>query len=114
MVAVSAVIAFGLVTLDDMTKGVAKPIAQSEAAASDDIVVRDGILRARAADALHSLSDKQAQSEPTTGPKCSEQIWPYYSNDCLGFRADATPSATVRVVRVDQRMADRAHPMTPH
>jgi hypothetical protein len=109
MVAVSAVIAFGLVTVDDMAKGVAKPVAQSQAATSDDIVMRDGILRARAAAALRSLTDRQqANSETVARPKCGEQIWPYYSNDCLALRDGAKPSPTIRLVRVDRRTADQA------
>jgi hypothetical protein len=115
MVAVSAVIAFGLVTLDDMTKGVAEPALQVGTATSDAIVMPDAVLRARAAAALHNLTDKQqAQPVPAGWNKCSEQSWPYYSNDCLADRNGAEPLPNIRVVRVDRQATDQVRPAKPH
>jgi poly(3-hydroxybutyrate) depolymerase len=37
-----------------------------------------------------------------TGPKCSEQAWPYYEAGCVKGSAKADPTRTVRIVTSDK------------
>jgi hypothetical protein len=108
MVAVAALVAFGFVTVEDMTKGLAKSapsFTQNQDATPDHVVVFDGALRNRAAEVLHTLTKEQAAnaaaSEPAASQKCREQSWPYYSGDCL-VRQDGAGPSRVRIVRMDR------------
>jgi hypothetical protein len=108
MVAVAALVAFGFVIVEDMTKSLAKsatPFTQNQDATPDHVVVFHGALRNRAAKVLHTLTEEQkandVASEPAASPKCREQTWPYYSGRCL-VRQDGADSSPVRIVRIDR------------
>ena len=112
MVAAAAVIAFGLVAVEDMAKGSAKPASahtQSQSSVSDSTVIEQSVLRERAAATLRTLLEQQqadrAATKPAERPKCSEQSWPYYTDNCLARPDGAEPRRVVRVVLVD-RQAD--------
>ena len=90
-VMIAAVVAFGLVTVDDTASGLAKssPAVTQFQDARDEIIVQEAGLRARAAAALEALVIRQnaKSAEPVLAPaaqsKCGDQTWPYYSGDCL-------------------------------
>jgi len=115
MVVASALIAFGVVIVDDMARGVTESgpaLAQSHEAASDALVVQQGILRQRAVAALQTLSDKQESggrtaTEPAERPTCGNQSWPYYSNNCLVGTDGAEPRPVIRVVQIDRQPGGR-------
>jgi hypothetical protein len=118
MVAVAALVAFGLVTVDDMAKGLAQPaqaFTQSEDAEHDDLVVRNGVLRERAATALRTLTETQEAArkaaEPTEQSTCRDQVWPYYSNACLVRRDGTEPRAVIRVVQIDRLGGEAIRPV---
>jgi hypothetical protein len=97
MVAAAAVIAFGLVSVEDMTKGPAKPAAahtQSQNSVSDSTVIEQGVLRERATATLRALLEQQkaerAGAKPAEKPKC------------LVRPEGAEPRRVVRVVQVDR------------
>jgi hypothetical protein len=108
MVAVAALVAFGIVTVDDMARGLATPAqsyAQTQDATADHIVL-DGALRDRAAAALRTLTERQEANRAATEAKawltCHEQSWPYYSNDCLVRSDSAEVMPVVRIVRIER------------
>lgn len=114
MVVASALIAFGVVIVDDMAGGVTESgpaLAQSHGAASDALVVQQGILRQRAASSLQALSAKQESgqtaAEPAQRPTCGNQSWPYYSNNCLVGTDGAEPRPVIRVVQIDRQPGGR-------
>jgi ectoine hydroxylase-related dioxygenase (phytanoyl-CoA dioxygenase family) len=116
MAAIAAVIAFGLVTVDDIVGALAKSapsLAQIQDATTDDAVVQEAALRERAAGALRALTAKQAakRAEPevasVAAPNCREQTWPFYSGDCLVRDADARVPRTIRIVGIES-VADRS------
>jgi hypothetical protein len=109
MVAVAAVVAFALVTVDDMAKGLVQPaqaLTHSQDAEPDAVVVRNGMLRERAATALRTLTDQQEAGKPTAEPAerstCRDQVWPYYSGACLVRRDGTEPLPVVRVVQIER------------
>ena len=109
MVAAAAVIAFGLVTVEDMAKGSntsASAHTRSQNSVSDSAVIEHGALRERATETLRALLEQQraerAGVKPAERPKCSEQSWPYYSNNCLVRPGGPEPRRVVRVVQVDR------------
>jgi hypothetical protein len=114
MVVASALIAFGFVVADDMARGVTESgpaLAQGHGAASDALVVQQGILRQRAASSLQALSAKQESgqtaAEPAQRPTCGNQSWPYYSNNCLVGTDGAEPRPVIRVVQIDRQPGGR-------
>jgi hypothetical protein len=117
MVAVAALVAFGLVTVDDMAKGLAQPaqaLTQTEDAEHDDMVVRNAVLRERAATALRTLTEKQEAApkaaEPAEQSRCRDQVWPYYSNACLVRRDGTEPKVAIRVVQLDRLDGEAVRP----
>ncbi len=112
MAVTAALIAFGLVTVDDTARGLAKSapsMAQFEDARSDAVVVQETALRERATAALHALRAAQnAKSvEPAIGSNCREQTWPYYTTNCLMRDNSEGVPAAVRIIPT-QRYAENS------
>jgi hypothetical protein len=102
----AALIAFGLVAGENLLTGTtgSTPFT-AQAAVSDDQAIQEAALRARAVKTLQTLLEKQAAgsaTSPATRPNCREQVWPYYSNECLVGRDGGAVRGTVRVVRAER------------
>lgn len=116
MVVAAAVIAFGIVSVDDATKGFTTTptfsFTEAQAATTDDVVVREGALRRQATETLRILTEKQesgrAPGASAVSQECRDQSWPYYSGNCLvrGDGTDVAPAA--RIVRADRVERDPA------
>jgi hypothetical protein len=116
MVATAALIAFALVTVDDTTRGLAKPapsLAQFQDATLDAVVIQESAMRQRAAAALRELTARQKAKSveqgmaPVAEANCREQTWPYYSGNCLMRDSGTQVTAAVRVIAI-QRVADNS------
>jgi hypothetical protein len=126
MAAVAAVVAFGLVTVDDFVGALAKSapsLAQTEDATTDAAVVQEAALRERAAQALRDLIAKQGatRAEPESagmatvaGPNCREQTWPYYSGACLVRGTESPVRTAIRVVAIERVAQSSARPASLH
>jgi hypothetical protein len=108
MVVAAAVIAFGVVTVEDIAKGLisAPSFSEARAATTDDAVVQNGALRRRAAESLRVLLEQQASERgaqvSAASHKCREQSWPYYSGDCLVRRDGGRVAPVARVIGIDR------------
>ena len=105
----AALIAFGLVAGEDIARGTAAPAPfTAHEMASDDLAIREAALRERAVRTLQVLLEKQANGaaaapvEPAPAPKCRDQTWPYYTDDCLVHSPGAKVHGAVRIVRAER------------